>query len=239
MTEFWLVKKNGFSEKSRFLGIASDISRNPGQTEAVVSEIRNFTQRSRLSDIIANSGQCLGSAFSLRFKVSDLVVNEFDRQEVAASPVEKFREYLATQGKRLTQERETIVREIFAEHEHFDSDQIVARLTQPRRDGGRVSRATIYRTISSLEEAGLIRKVARSNDREVYEHDYGYPQHDHFICEKCQQLVEFRNEEISAVLERVAADHGFRMSGHRLEVHGICAECAKPPSRRHRKLDMI
>ncbi len=52
-------------------------------------------------------------------------------------------------------------------------------------------------------------------------------------------LVEFRNDEISAVLERVAADHGFRMSGHRLEVHGICAACAKPPARRHHKLDMI
>ncbi len=171
--------------------------------------------------------------------MSDLAFNEIARPAVAVSPVEKFREFLGTRGKRLTQERETIVREIFADHEHFDSDQIVARLTQPRRDGGRVSRATIYRTLSSLEEAGLIRKVARANDREVYEHDYGYPQHDHFICEKCQQLVEFRNDEISTVLERVAADHGFRMSGHRLEVHGICAACAKPPARRHHKLDMI
>ncbi|MBL8810070.1 MAG: transcriptional repressor [Planctomycetaceae bacterium] len=171
--------------------------------------------------------------------MNDSAVKDLERHEVTVSPVEKFREYLGTRGKRLTQERETIVREIFAEHEHFDSDQIVSRLTQPRRDGGRVSRATVYRTLSQLEEAGLIRKVARSNDREVYEHDYGYPQHDHFICEKCQELVEFRNDEISAVLERVAAEHGFRMSGHRLEVHGICSACAKPPTRRHRKLDMI
>ncbi|MBL8818660.1 MAG: transcriptional repressor [Planctomyces sp.] len=160
-------------------------------------------------------------------------------QDVAVSPVEKFREFLATRGKRLTQERETIVREIFAEHDHFDSDQIVARLSKPRINGTRVSRATIYRTISSLEEAGLIRKVARANDREVYEHDYGYPQHDHFICEKCSKLVEFRNEEISAILGRVASEFGFRMSGHRLEVNGICSECARPPERRHRKLDMI
>lgn len=166
-------------------------------------------------------------------------VHDLTRPEVTVSPVEKFREFLATRSKRLTQERETIVREIFADHEHFDSDQIVSRLTQPRRDGGRVSRATVYRTLRELEKAGLIRKVARSNDREVYEHDYGYPQHDHFICEKCNQLVEFRNEEISSVLARVSAEHGFRMSGHRLEVHGICASCAKPPVRRHKKLDMI
>ena len=165
--------------------------------------------------------------------------SELEMQEVTVSPVEKFREFLSTRSKRLTQERETIVREIFADHEHFDSDQIVSRLTQPGRDGGRVSRATVYRTLRELENAGLIRRVARSNDREVYEHDYGYPQHDHFICTKCNQLVEFKNSEISDVLVKVAAEHGFRMRGHRLEVHGMCSDCARPPVRRHRKLDMI
>ena len=168
-----------------------------------------------------------------------VTVTDLAPENVAASPADKFREYLETQGKRLTQERATIVREIFSEHEHFDTDTIVARLTRVRTDGPRVSRATVYRTIEHLEKAGLIRKVARTNDREVYEHDYGYPQHDHFICEKCNALIEFRNEAISEHLERVAADHGFRMNGHRLEVHGICAKCARPPSRRHRKLDMI
>ena len=96
-----------------------------------------------------------------------------------------------------------------------------------------------YLNLASLEEAGLIRKVARSNDREVYEHDYGYPQHDHFICDRCNKLIEFRNEGISELLEKVALEHGFRMADHRLEAHGICAECARPPKRQHRKLDMI
>jgi len=166
--------------------------------------------------------------------VSDLVP-----KSVSASPAEKFREYLETQGMRLTQEREIIVREIFADHEHFDTDKIVARLTRSRTDGRSVSRATVYRTIGYLEDAGLIRRVARSNDREVYEHDYGYPQHDHFICQKCNALIEFRNEEISQMLETISADHRFRMTGHRLEVYGVCAACARPPSRRHSKLDMI
>ena len=160
-------------------------------------------------------------------------------ENVSSAPAEKFREYLATQGMRLTQERDIIVQEIFADHEHFETDEIVARLTKPRTDGIRVSRATIYRTVGHMENAGLIRKVARANDREVYEHDYGYPQHDHFICQKCNTLIEFRNEQISGHLETIAAEHGFRMTGHRLEVHGICAQCARPPSHRHRKLDMI
>ncbi len=181
---------------------------------------------------MADSG-ILSSAI-LRSHVSD-----FAPKEVAVSPVEKFTEFLSTRKMRLTQERDIIVREIFSDHEHFDVDEIVARLDKPIDGRIRVSRATVYRTVSSLEEAGLIRKVARTNDREVYEHDYGYPQHDHFICEKCNKLIEFRNEEISAILEKVAMEMGFRMVGHRLEGYGICAECAKPPTRRHRKLDMI
>ncbi|APZ90841.1 Ferric uptake regulation protein [Fuerstiella marisgermanici] len=159
-------------------------------------------------------------------------------KQVAVTPVEKFREFLVTRGMRLTHERDTIVREIFSDHDHFDCEDIASRLDKPQ-DGNRVSRATVYRTVTQLEEAGLIRKVARANDREVYEHDYGYPQHDHFICQKCDKLIEFRNEDISAILDKVSLEMGFRMTGHRLEAHGICSECAKPPSRRHRKLDMI
>ena len=158
--------------------------------------------------------------------------------DVAVSPVQKFQEYLATKGQRLTTARAIIVNEVFATHEHFDAEQLVARLSR-RADSRRVSRSSIYRTLVSLEEAGLLRKVARTKDRDVYEHDYGYPQHDHLICGKCGTLIEFRNQSISEVLEEVAAEHGFRMSGHRLEVYGLCDGCSRPPQRRHRKLDMV
>jgi Fur family ferric uptake transcriptional regulator len=158
--------------------------------------------------------------------------------DVAVSPVQKFQEYLATKGRRLTAARAIIVNEVFASHEHFDADQLVARLSE-RVDGRRVSRSSIYRTLASLEESGLLRKVARTKDRDVYEHDYGYPEHDHLICSKCGTLIEFRNESISEVLEEVAAEHGFRMNGHRLEVYGLCNACSRPPQRRHHKLDMV
>ncbi|MES2791808.1 MAG: Fur family transcriptional regulator [Planctomycetota bacterium] len=157
---------------------------------------------------------------------------------VDVTPSERFREYLATQGMRLTRERAIIVDEVFASHEHFDAEQLVARLVQ-RTDGSRVSRSTVYRALAELEKAGLLRKVARTNDREIYEHDYGYPQHDHLICKKCGELTEFQNPEVKEILQQVAAAYGFRMEGHRLEVSGICANCSRPPSRGHRKLDMI
>lgn len=157
---------------------------------------------------------------------------------VSVSPVEKFREFLKTKKKRLTPEREAIVQAVYATHDHFDAEQWVGSLARRKGTAG-ASRSTIYRTLHLLVEAGLLRRVARANDREVYEHDYGYPQHDHLICKKCGTMIEFPNEAISAVLEQIANQHEFRMTGHRLEVEGVCAQCSRPPQRQYRKLDMI
>ena len=157
---------------------------------------------------------------------------------VNVTPLEKFREFLGTRGKRLTPERALIVEEVFSSHEHFDTDQLVARLSN-RTDGRSVSRSTVYRRLAELVEAGLLRKVARKNDREVFEHDYGYPQHDHLICQKCGAMFEFENKPIADLIEEIAQEFGFRIEGHRLEARGLCAECSQAPRSRHRKLDMI
>lgn len=162
-------------------------------------------------------------------------VSDFSAVEVAVSPLDKFQEFLKTKDLRLTRERTIIVEEVFSDHEHFDADQLVTRVSQATNQN-RVSRSTVYRTLELLVEAGLLRKVARPNDREVYEHDYGYPQHDHMICGKCGELIEFRNQSISNLLDQVAAQHGFRISGHRLEVYGKCDKCSRT-QRRHPKLD--
>lgn len=165
-------------------------------------------------------------------------MQELSSVAVDVSPSERFREYLTTQGMRLTRPREIVVEEVYSNHEHFDTDQLVARLSL-RTDGKRVSRSTVYRALLELVNAGLLRKVARTNDREIFEHDYGYPQHDHLICKKCGDLIEFQNTDIKKILQEVAAQHGFRMDAHRLEVSGTCDACSRPPSRGHRKLDMI
>lgn len=165
-------------------------------------------------------------------------MSELSSIDVAVSPLDKFREYLSTQGKRLTQEKTIVVDEVFSSHEHFDRAHIIDRLTR-RGDGKRVSPATIHRALNELEEAGLIRKVAQADNRDIYEHDYGYPHHDHLICRECNTLIEFENDRFEPILEQIAAKHGFLMEGHRMEVYGICEDCRRPPRRRHRKLEQI
>ncbi len=164
--------------------------------------------------------------------------NDLASVEVSVSPAEKFEEYLRSQGMQFTATRRIVLEEVFSDHEHFDADQLVERLSH-RKDGRRVGRATVYRALNSMVEAGLLRKVARANDREVYEHDYGYPQHDHLICTKTGEMIEFRNDVIRELIEKVAAEHGFQVTGHRLEVYGLSKEAHEPPKRRHSMLDRI
>jgi Fur family transcriptional regulator, ferric uptake regulator len=169
----------------------------------------------------------------------EAAVSDLGAIDETISPVNKFREFLTTKKMRLTPEREAIVNAVYSTHDHFDADQWIASLAPQNGRTSQASRSTIYRTLLLLVEAGLLRRVARANDREVYEHDYGYPAHDHLICRKCGTMIEFPNEAIADVLEKIAAEQGFRMSGHRLEVDGVCAKCSRPPQRQHRKLDMI
>ena len=151
------------------------------------------------------------------------------------SPEEKFREFLEIRGEKLTEPRRILVRHIFDSHKHFDADELAAELPQT---GRRVSRATVYRTLRLLVEAGLLRELRLTN-RTAYEHDYGYPSHDHLHCSECNRVIEFNNEEVRRLREAVSRDHGFQATGHRFLITGICPECSRAKSRPRRRLDLI
>lgn len=143
--------------------------------------------------------------------------------QVSLSPRERFAEFLQARGKRITRQRQAIVDHVSSRHEHFDAEQLLAELRQTPA-GARASRPTVYRTLGEMVEAGLLRKMVLAG-RAVYEHDYGYPQHDHLYCTACQKLIEFSSEELVRIRDEVAAQHRFRARGHRLIVTGICADC--------------
>ncbi len=155
--------------------------------------------------------------------------------EVSLTPTQRFEEFLKSRGKRVTQQRRMIVEDIFAQHDHFNADELCDILQKAGRD---VSRPTVYRTLNELVEAGLLRKMTIGS-RSVYELDYGYPQHDHLHCEKCDKLLEFQSDELIRIREEVARQFSFRVSGHRFIVYGLCEECQKRSRRRPRRLEMV
>ena len=156
---------------------------------------------------------------------------------VSLTPLERFEEYLQSRGMRNTEQRRILVGHIFSHHQHFDADQLIAQLPA-KGNPGYVSRPTVYRTLGEFVDAGLLRKF-ELDGRAVYEHDYGYPQHDHLYCNQCQKLIEFQSDELVELRSRVAQEQGFRVTGHRLIVYGICEECAKSKRRTRRPVDLI
>ena len=138
---------------------------------------------------------------------------------VSESPVEKFREFLEIRGEKLTEPRRVLVRHIFNSHKHFDADELVRDLHDA---GHQVSRSTVYRTLRLLVEAGLLRELRLTN-RSAFEHDYGSPTHDHLHCTSCNRIVEFRNDEVLKLRDSLSLAHGFRPSGHRFLISGICS----------------
>jgi Fur family ferric uptake transcriptional regulator len=145
--------------------------------------------------------------------------------KVKLPPLERFGQFLQQSGKRVTQQRRLIVETVFSHHDHFDADELIDHL-QELIAQRKVSRPTVYRTLAELVEAGMLRKMALGG-RSVYEHDYGYPSHDHLYCQVCNKLIEFHSSQLEQIRDAVASEHRFQVIGHRMFVTGICADCRR------------
>ena len=153
---------------------------------------------------------------------------------VAQAPVDKFREYLEVRKLKCTGERVRMVEHVFEKHNHFFADQLIASMDEK---GLRVSRSTVYRTLKLLVEAGLLRQL-EFGDRMAYEHDYGYPQHEHLYCEQCGAVIEFISEDLMKLLDDVCRKRRFRATMHQLIIRGVCESCSGSNSN-DRRLDLI
>jgi Fur family ferric uptake transcriptional regulator len=95
--------------------------------------------------------------------------------------------------------------------------------------GYTLSLATVYRTLSLLVQAGIVRKVSAGEDVDIggswYEHIWRREHHDHLVCLRCGRVIEFSYPAIEILQEAVARDHGFLLEGHRLELTGTCPDC--------------
>lgn len=157
--------------------------------------------------------------------------------EVSLTPQQRFEEYLQSRGLRHTEQRRLLVDMIFSRHEHFDADMLIENLPRKGKPGY-VSTATVYRTLKEFVDAGLLNSF-QLDGRTIFEHDYGYPQHDHLYCTQCRKLVEFQSDALTALRDAVAAEHGFRVYDHRLIINGMCGDCVKSRRRKKRKQDLV
>ncbi|MFQ6617834.1 MAG: Fur family transcriptional regulator [Fidelibacterota bacterium] len=139
------------------------------------------------------------------------------------SYIGKFKDILRSGGFKITPERLSVYMEIISMSEHFDAEELFFRL---RRKSKRISRATVYRTLSILQQKGLIRKVSLGKNYSHYEKSGGQIHHEHLICIKCGSVIEFVNEEMENIQDEVCQTYKFTPIKHSLQIFGICKECS-------------
>ncbi|MEJ5172508.1 MAG: Fur family transcriptional regulator [Hydrogenothermaceae bacterium] len=128
---------------------------------------------------------------------------------------------LKERGFKLTKQRIEVFNEILKKRGHFEIEDIVHLL---RKKNLKASRATVYRTLNILKEIGLLKEVIKFGNKTYYEvgtKDH----HDHLICLNCGKFIEFHNDEIEKIQEKVCNEFNFKPVYHRLEIYGICEDC--------------
>ncbi|MBT8457094.1 MAG: transcriptional repressor [Rhodobacteraceae bacterium] len=125
-------------------------------------------------------------------------------------------------GLRLTEQRRTIAQVLEDADDHPDVEELYARASAA---DPRISLATVYRTVKLFEEAGILEKLEFGDGRARYE-DADRDHHDHLIDINSGEVIEFVDDEIEELQERIAAKLGYELRGHRLELYGVPR---KPP----------
>jgi Fur family ferric uptake transcriptional regulator len=142
---------------------------------------------------------------------------------------ERFERFLRNRGLRLTRQRAAILRTMYGTHRHITADQLFEMLaSRPDSRSLRISRATVYRTLSLLCEGGFVQALDLGRESgTLYEHTLGHEHHDHMVCLECGRIDEFSDERLERLQDEAVRRHGFRATSHRLNVFGACARCAE------------
>lgn len=139
---------------------------------------------------------------------------------MSITPMRKlYDEYLKMRGEALTEERKKLLQSVFDIHNHFTVEEL------SRETGASVPSERLEEILFEMVEAGLIRKVFFGTGRLSFEHVYGHVHHDHLFCLECGKIEEFRDDGIETRQNRIAAEKGFHVLRHSLQIIGLCEDC--------------
>lgn len=139
-----------------------------------------------------------------------------------------FRRYLHEQKLKFTPERALILDAALRKTGLFEPESLINDVKQL---GGRVSRATVYRTLAHLQDAGLLKQVFFDNKQSYYEVVAGRQGHDYLICVVTGRVIEFSSEKLRQLRDEICQEHGFDPISHRFQIFGVSPQARKPAGR--------
>ena len=135
--------------------------------------------------------------------------------------LETIEEKCIAKGVKLTDQRKVIAqvisqsKEAYGESDHPDVDELYNRVS---KIDAKISIATVYRAVKLFEEAGILTKHDFKTGKARYELN---DDHNHLIDIKTGEIIEFVDEEIEKLQEKVAEKYGYKLVDHKLELYGV------------------
>ena len=144
------------------------------------------------------------------------------RQTLPYEPVcSIFRRYLHDQKLKFTPERAMMLDAVLRKDKLFEPEQLVEDL---KALGHRVSRATVYRTLNHLQDAGIVKQVFFDNRQSYYQVIVGRETHDYLICVTTGKVIEFSSERLKQLRDEICREHGFEPLSHQFHIFGMSPE---------------
>ena len=135
-------------------------------------------------------------------------------------PESRIERLCTEKNMKMTAQRRVIAQVLSLANDHPDVEELHHRAAEIDSS---VSISTVYRTVRLFEEAGILDRHDFGDGRARYE-EATYEHHDHLINIKSGAVIEFTNDEIEVIQERIAREHGLRLVDHRHELYGVPIE---------------
>ena len=130
--------------------------------------------------------------------------------------------FLKSKNSRITSQKKEISELIFKTKDHFEVEDFIGMV---RKKNKTISRATLYRTIKQLLDAGLIQKIITREGKIFYEQSSSQKQHAHIICNQCGELYELKNKEMGKLIKSHCEKIDFKQEYESIHIYGLCKSC--------------
>jgi len=155
--------------------------------------------------------------------VSDITTNFDDKTIEYEQLLEDFKKLLKENSLKFTIQREVILETLYNSDEHLTPESL-HHLIQENFPDLKTGIATIYRTLSLLEDSQMVTSLSFGAQGKKYELG-AKEHHDHMICTECGNITEFVDEEIEKRQDAIAQTLGFKISDHSMQIYGTCKKC--------------
>ncbi|WP_290429016.1 peroxide-responsive transcriptional repressor PerR [Ectobacillus sp. JY-23] len=131
-------------------------------------------------------------------------------------------EVLKSTGVRITPQRHAVLEYLVASMSHPTADEIYKALEGKFPN---MSVATVYNNLRVFKEVGIVKELTYGDASSRFDYVTGH--HYHVICEDCGKIVDFPYQGLDEIEAKAAEQTGFLIKNHRLELYGVCPDCAE------------